>query len=75
MSASWEATHAFNRFLFVLSYFVGNCPRPIQENGEKKILSPKVPEAWHGPCLQWHGRSINRQANPQTPVSWHGPCL
>jgi len=37
----WEATHAFNRFSFafvVLSYFVGNCPRTIQENNETKFF-------------------------------------
>jgi len=24
-----------------------------------------MPEAWHGLCLQWHGRAISCQANPQ----------
>ena len=40
----------------------------------KKNFEPDMPETWHGPCLQWHGRAMTCQTNPTTSVSWHGPC-
>jgi len=67
-----QPTHliAFCLFSFVLSCFVGNCSSKIQEN--KKKFEPKMPEAWHGPCLQWHGRAWPCLAHPQKPEAWHG---
>jgi len=71
MSASWEATHAFNRFLFVLSYFVGNCPRPIRENGGKKKLSLRCQKL--GTARACSGTAVPSQAlqNPKIPEAWH----
>jgi len=60
-----QPTHliAFCLFSFVLSRFVGNCPSKIQRK-RRKIFEPKLPEAWHIPCLQWHGRATPCLATP-----------
>jgi len=43
-------------FFVVLSCFVCNCLSKIQENGEKKF-EPKMPKAWHSPCLTCHAKT------------------